>query len=111
MCLGMKKFVTLFAPGGHPKYSVMQACVLLKVSVSCHQVPDPKTATGPMFVNLLPLFFYFLKPSYGGKNISTCEHSLKSEELELPVSLILIRPSKSRDGRSRTCQTITPLQQ
>lgn len=51
-----------FAPGGHPKCSVTQACVLLKVSVSCHLLSDPKTATGPMFVNLLPLFFFFLTP-------------------------------------------------
>lgn len=32
--------------------------VLLRLSISCHQVPDPKTATGPMFINVL-LFFFF----------------------------------------------------
>lgn len=121
VCLGMDTTVVLvrdhlmgneevchpwFAPGGHPKRSVMQACVLLKVSVSYHQLPDPKTATGPMFVNLLPLFFFF-NTNYGGKNIGACERSSKPEKPELA----LIRPSKSRNGRSRTSQATTPLQQ
>lgn len=82
--------------------------VLLKLCVSCHQVPDPKTAKGPMFVNALPLFFF--SPVLEEKNVRAMSTAWNLRSLSWLWLSALIRSSKLRESSSRTWQATAPLQ-
>lgn len=82
--------------------------VLLRLSISCHQVPDPKIATGPMFINVLLLFFFFFQS--WRKKCQSHEHSQKLEKPEFAVALCFDQVFKTKRGQLQDLASHSPLQ-